>query len=183
MTDELVVLCDEDDNELGVLPKGEVHHNNTPLHRAFSIFLFRPSLKASERQVTQELLVQQRAMSKKTWPGVWSNSCCGHPFPGESREDGVRRRVKYELGVEIEGLQKVSDYRYRFERDGVVENEVCPIFVGRVLGEVRPNPHEVMDYRWVNWEEWLEEVKIDEENIWSEWCKEEAAFVKKYLIL
>lgn len=166
--EELVVLCDEEDNEIGACPKDEVHHRETPLHRAFSVFLFNDK---------GEVLVQQRAMGKKTWPGVWSNSCCGHPLPNESREEAIARRVKFELGVEVRELNKVSDYRYRFERDGVVENEVCPVYMGKVAGDVRANFDEVMDYKWVNWEEWLEELRSDGSNKWSEWCKEEAELV------
>lgn len=171
--DDLVVLVDEMDNQVGVMDKSRVHHKNTPLHRAFSVFIYRPSPKASERQV----LVQRRALSKKTWPGVWSNSCCGHPLPGESYEAAVKRRGRYELGVEIKDLKKVADYRYRFERDGVVENEICPVFVAKIVGGVKPNFDEVEEIKWVGWEEFLNELKTDKTNKWSEWCKEEVKLI------
>ena len=67
-----VVLVDEENRELGRALKSEVHHAATPLHRAFSLFLF------DRRGRT---LVQRRALAKRTWPGIWSNSCCGHPAP------------------------------------------------------------------------------------------------------
>jgi isopentenyl-diphosphate delta-isomerase len=165
---EQVVLVDEEDRELGVMAKDKVHGKDTPLHRAFSLFLFNDQ---------SEVLVQQRAKTKKTWPGVWSNSCCGHPLPEESYEQAIERRVGYELGCRVKELEKVSDYRYRFERDGVVENEVCPVFMGEIDGDLMVNSGEVEEVKWVKWEEWLEELRIDDVGKWSEWCKEEAELV------
>lgn len=179
-SEELVVLVDEKDRELGVMSKSQVHGKDTPLHRAFSVFIFRSSHTTKERQVMNEVLVQQRAFAKKTWPGVWSNSCCGHPMPHEGYEEAIRRRVKYELGCELRHLKKVSDYRYRFERDGVVENEVCPVYTAELEGEIQRNSDEVEEVRWVGWEKWLEELRQDRDNVWSEWCKEEAELVRKY---
>jgi isopentenyl-diphosphate Delta-isomerase len=169
---ELVVLVDSRDRPIGTCPKHLVHHNNTPLHRAFSIFLFNGK---------GETLVTQRAKSKNTWPGVWSNSVCGHPFPGENRRRAIRRRVKEELGVEIEGLMKVAPYRYRFERNGVVENEICPVYVGKVVGEVKRNPREVEDFEWMSWKEFKDELKRDKHDAWSEWSKEEVTLVERFL--
>lgn len=168
---ELVVLVDEKDQELGVMPKSQVHGKDTPLHRAFSVFVFNDK---------KEILVQRRALTKKTWPGVWSNSCCGHPLPGEVYEEAIRRRVKYELGCRLRHVKRVSDYRYRFERDGVVENEVCPVFVARLVGETKVNHNEVAEIRWVSWSKWLDELRRDNENKWSEWCKEETELVRRY---
>lgn len=171
----MVVLVDEQDNEIGTALKSEVHTNNTPLHRAFSIFLFNNKGK---------VLVQQRALSKKTWAGVWSNSCCGHVSPGETIDGAIRRRVFQELGVKIYDLAKVADYRYRFERNGVVENEFCPVYRGVVRGEIKPNDKEIEDWKWINWEEWLLALKKDKpgsEGIWSEWCKEEVLLLDPIL--
>jgi len=165
--DEEVVLVSETDDSIGVEKKSKVHTNNTPLHRAFSLFLFNDK---------GEILVQQRALSKQTWPGAWSNSCCGHPLPEESYEVAIARRVKEELGVDITSLEKVSDYRYQFERHGVVENEWCPVYRAQVVGEIKPNPDEVGAFEWKNWEEWKDELKQDaagDRGKWSEWCKEE----------
>jgi isopentenyl-diphosphate delta-isomerase len=167
---ELVVLVDENDNELGVMEKSKVHTAKTPLHRGLSVFLFDDKSR---------VLVQRRALHKKTWPGVWSNSCCGHPQPGEAYIDAARREVKEELGLEVEGLHKVSDYRYRFERNRVVENEICPVFAGVGVGQVRPEPSEVMDYKWMKWEEFRRVLKEDDKGAWSEWCKEEAELVQQ----
>jgi len=97
---ELVVLVDDADTEIGTMPKSEVHTLDTPLHRAFSLFLFRKS--------DGKLLLQQRSHAKKTWPLVWSNTCCGHPGPGEERIDAVARRLGRELGMQADMLRFVS---------------------------------------------------------------------------
>jgi len=167
---ELVVLVNEKDEELGVMEKVKVHTAKTPLHRGLSVFLF---------DKKGRVLVQRRAMHKLTWPGVWSNSCCGHPLPGEAYIDAARREVKEELGIEIEELRKVADYRYTFTRNGIVENEVCPVFIGKAAGEVKLDPSEVMDWKWMEWNELLAELKADKVGKWSEWCKEEVELVGK----
>ncbi|HEY4526002.1 MAG TPA: isopentenyl-diphosphate Delta-isomerase, partial [Candidatus Paceibacterota bacterium] len=101
--EEFVVLVDGDDNEIGTMPKALVHQAETPLHRAFSFFLFNSK---------GELLLQQRSSRKKTWPLVWSNSCCGHPLPGEERKDAVKRRLKDELGLTGIEAEEAAPYRY-----------------------------------------------------------------------
>ena len=173
MRSEMVVLVDEKDKPIGKMDKYEVHSKDTPLHRGFSMFVFDDDGK---------LLVQRRAMGKKTWPGTWSNSCCGHPMPGEAYEEAVKRRVKYELGIELLDLKKVSDYRYKFERGGVVENEICPVYMGKVDGVVRPNPEEVMEVAWLTWDEFNQELADNPGDMWSEWCREEAELVAENLV-
>ncbi len=162
-SEEYVVLVDENDLEIGIKKKRTVHSSRTPLHRAFSLFLFKD---------TKKLLLQQRAEEKQTWPLVWSNSCCGHPLPKESYENAVIRRTRYELGVELNSVVKISDYRYCFSRDGVMENEICPIFAGFYDGEVIPNQEEIATVRWIQWDEWLEET-MKYPNRYSPWCVEE----------
>ncbi len=165
---EYVVLVDEDDREIGRAPKSRVHCSVTPLHRAFSLFLFRDG---------SELLLQQRAGSKNAWPLVWSNSCCGHPLPGESYEDAVVRRALFELGIHLEKVRKISDYRYCFSKDGVMENEICPIFAGRHDGNsLHPNPDEIQDLRWIPWNEWIIETRLRPDR-YSPWCVEETLII------
>jgi len=118
MTQELVVLVDEQNRTLGTMAKADVHQTRTPLHWGFSCFVFRLG--------SGQLLLQQRSGKKQTWPLVWSNSCCGHPGPGESSMDAARRRLRYELGLDPILLEEVSPYRYCFSRDGVMENEKLP---------------------------------------------------------
>ena len=169
---EKVVLVDEKDNQVGVELKSKVHHKNTPLHRGFSVFLF---------DKDGRILATQRNEEKKTWGGVWSNSFCGHPRPSESYELAVERRVVEELGCGIKNLEKVSDYRYKFERGGVVENEICPIFYGEIDGGLSPNPKEIQAWGWFEWGDFMDELRLDDENKWSEWSKEEALLVEKFL--
>lgn len=165
---ELVVLVDEMNAVLGTMPKAEVHGAETPLHRAFSSFIFRKS--------DRKFLLQQRSGAKKTWPLMWSNSCCGHPGPGESNVDAARRRLDAELGLVPLWLEEVSPYRYCFVRDGVMENEICPIVVGMTDAEPVPNPDEVEATKWVEWPWFVEETKRDPKG-YSEWCVEETAIL------
>lgn len=142
---ESVVLLNDCGEPVGQQPKSSVHHAETPLHLAFSLYLFDGS---------GQLLLTRRALSKITWPGVWTNSCCGHPMPGESMTGAIQRRVLAELGVGIEDLQSVlPDFSYRArDASGIWENEVCPVFraVLSPAAELRPNPAEVMDFSWAD---------------------------------
>lgn len=145
-TDESVVLLDQHGRRIGTAAKVTVHHAETPLHLGFSCYLF-------DRD--GRVLLSRRALGKLTWPGVWSNSFCGHPGPGEQAEDAVRRRAHQELGVTIGELAcALPDFRYRaVASDGTVENEICPVFVARCDGHVSPDPDEVMEWMWVSWEQ------------------------------
>jgi isopentenyl-diphosphate Delta-isomerase len=142
--EESVVLLDDDGREIGSAAKAAVHHQATPLHLAFSCYLFDPDGR---------VLLTRRALSKQTWPGVWSNSFCGHPAPGEQVIDAVRRRAGQELGVAIESTECVlPEFRYRaVAAGGTVENEVCPVFVARTDQQIQADPDEVMDWMWVSW--------------------------------
>lgn len=141
---DLVVLLDDDGTPAGTAPRLAVHGTDTPLHQAFSLHLF---------DEEGRVLITRRALDKLTWPGVWTNSCCGHPRPGEDLPTAVRRRLREELGVDVEDLQLVlPDFRYRaVDASGVVENEICPVWVGRVSGTLAPDPHEVAEHLWVPW--------------------------------
>jgi isopentenyl-diphosphate delta-isomerase len=97
----------------------------------------------------------RRALGKQTWPGVWTNSFCGHPAPDEPIADAVYRRARQELGLHLDRVVcALPDYRYRaVAADGTVENEVCPVFCADAVGTLEPSPNEVMDYTWVSWSE------------------------------
>lgn len=162
--DDLVVLVDDDGRVVGTAGKRETHHADTPLHRGFSVFLF-------NRQ--GEFLMQQRALSKTTWPGVWSNSCCGHPMLDETVTAAAVRRIEYELGLTgIDLHVALPDFRYRAEKDGVVENELCPVLIGVAEKEPVPNPSEVERIKWVNWDEFVVSLNDPETDI-SPWAVEE----------
>ncbi len=149
--DELVVLLDEGGRPCGTAPKSSVHHAETPLHLAFSCWLFDPAGR---------VLLTQRAAGKRTWPLIWTNSFCGHPAPGEDPLAAVQRRGEQELGLRIEGLRVVlPDFRYTARMDnGVTENEVCPVHVGTVTGDPAPDPAEVAATAWWEWPDLVAEV-------------------------
>jgi isopentenyl-diphosphate delta-isomerase len=135
-TPEQIVFVHEDGTPTGeVGPKLESHTATTRLHLAFSCYIFRES--------DNKFLVTQRALSKKVWPGVWTNSVCGHPMPGEAIEDAVRRRAAYELGMhDLRDIRCVLPaYRYTTPPyNDIIENEFCPVFVAYASGEAAPNP-------------------------------------------
>ncbi len=143
---DAVVLLDATGTPIGTAPRITVHSGETPLHLAFSAYLIDPD---------DRLLLTRRALTKATWPGVWSNSACGHPRPGEDLDQAIRRRVREELGVDLGAITPVlPDYRYRaVDGSGVVEHEVCPVYVARLTtpGDLMPDPAEVMDYAWADW--------------------------------
>jgi isopentenyl-diphosphate delta-isomerase len=145
-TEEFVVLVDERGAAIGTATKASVHHDTTPLHLGFSCYVF---------DTDGRVLMTRRALNKQTWPGVWTNSFCGHPAPDEPIDDAVYRRARQELGLSIDHLVcALPDYRYRaVAADGTVENEVCPVYCARAVGPLQPSPTEVMDHTWVSWSE------------------------------
>jgi len=170
MSEELVVLVDDVNNEIGMAPKRTIHHASTPLHRGFSCYVFNKG---------GEFLLTQRALSKKTFPGIWTNSCCGHPAPGESIEDAVRRRLQDELGLISPKLILVlPHFRYRAEMNGIVENELCPVYVAIVDQEPNLNPDEVEAYEWVSWDDFVERLS-QTPKVFSSWSREQVEELEK----
>jgi isopentenyl-diphosphate delta-isomerase len=139
---ELVVLLHEDGTPRGTAPKSEVHRRDTPLHLAFSCWVLDDEGRT---------LLTRRAPAKRTWPGAWTNTFCGHPSPGEELTDAVRRRAEAELGCTVTGVQPLlPDFRYRAVMDdGTVENEICPVFTARLGSAPHPNPDEIDGLEWV----------------------------------
>ena len=144
------MLLDERGRPCGSAPKATVHHETTPLHLAFSCWLFDREDRTSPGA---RMLLTRRAAGKRTWPLSWTNSFCGHPRPGEAVEDALRRRAVDELGVTVGPLRlELPDFRYTARMpNGVTENEVCPVLSGLLLGDPRPDPAEVESFRWVRW--------------------------------
>ena len=169
--EEVVVLVDEQNRELGTAPKDSVHTKNTPLHRGFSLFLFNSK---------GELLLTKRASTKKTFPGVWTNTVCGHPRPGERAVDAAKRRLNDELGIknyELKDIKEVAPYQYRFaDKNGIVENEICPVLMAYTDVDPKPDKNEVEDWKWIKWEEFLKEVK-NSLSAYSPWSREEAELI------
>lgn len=163
-SEERVVLVDESNNAIGTAPKSLVHTSDTPLHRGFSAFVFDGSGR---------LLLQRRSAGKVTWPLTWSNSCCGHPALDESALEAAKRRLSHELGLtDVRLAVAIPDYRYRAQKDGIVENEICPVIVGVTAQSPSPRPDEVSGTRWVNWRDFVEEVRSGKTEV-SPWCVEE----------
>ncbi|MBI5449306.1 isopentenyl-diphosphate Delta-isomerase [Candidatus Gottesmanbacteria bacterium] len=169
---ELVVLVDEQNSEIGTADKNIIHTADTPLHRGFSLFLFNSK---------KELLLTKRAKNKKTFPGVWTNTVCGHPGPGENVVNAAKRRLKDELGIRLGSIsiQEITPYRYRFtDVNGVVENEICPILVAYAEIEPKFNFDEIDDWKWISWNEFLEDIKKNSQ-AYSPWSVEEAHILQK----
>jgi isopentenyl-diphosphate delta-isomerase len=164
--EERVVLVDDAGQATGTQAKATVHHRDTPLHLAFSCYVFDGG----------RLLVTQRALGKVTWPGVWTNSVCGHPAPGEDLPEAVRRRALEELGLRLDDLTLVlPSFRYRAVMDnGVVENELCPVYVARATGPATVDPSEVETSVWVPWAQFRDEVLSGTRQV-SPWCAEQVA--------
>ena len=165
---ELIVLVDDDGEPIGTADKLASHHAETPLHLAFSCYVF---------DARGRLLVTRRAADKLVWPGVWTNSVCGHPAPGESMAAAIERRLSYELGMRADGIEPVlPHYRYRAPPfRGIVEHEFCPVFVARAAGDPQPNPAEVADVAWVDWGDFVRAAQTDNDDTYSWWCKDQIA--------
>lgn len=135
---ERVILVDRHDREVGTEEKLRAH-TDAKLHRAFSVFVLDHG---------GSLLLQQRARTKYHSGGLWSNTCCGHPRPGENTEQAARRRLEEEMGFACE-LERVVAFQYKLDLPGgLVEHEYDHVFVGRYEGEPFPDPTEVEDWRW-----------------------------------
>jgi isopentenyl-diphosphate delta-isomerase len=148
-SDDEVVLVDSGDAELGITTKLAAHQEGR-LHRAVSVVLF------DDRG---QLLLQRRADGKYHSGGLWSNTCCGHPRPGEAVGDAARRRLRDELGIEGCSLTRVTEFLYFAELDGgLVEHELDHVLVGRFNGRARPDPLEVAETRWIELAALLDEL-------------------------
>lgn len=170
---EQIVFVDENGQPTGETgPKLASHGPDTRLHLAFSCYIFRKSDGA--------FLVTQRAFSKKVWPGVWTNSVCGHPAPGETLEDAVRRRAAFEAGIEnLEDITVVlPQYRYTTPPyNGIIENEFCPVFVAFTDDEPVPNTDEIESYAWMPWAEYTRMLAGQPDKM-SYWTKDQYGQLK-----
>lgn len=137
---EQLILVNERDEAVGVEEKLTAHLNGA-LHRAFSVFIFNSAGR---------LLLQKRASTKYHSKGLWSNTCCGHPRPGEPIEAAARRRLFEEMGFDCE-VKKIFDFIYRASlEDGLSEHEYDHVLTGLFDGDPTPNGDEVDDWKWVD---------------------------------
>lgn len=157
---EHVILVNENDQEVGTLEKLEAHQKGT-LHRAFSVLLFNSKGK---------LLIQKRALSKYHSAGLWTNSCCSHPKPGESIEKAARRRLQEEMGIDVQP-EYVYSFIYKANLDGgLVEHEFDHVLVGHFDGEPKINAHEVADWKFASLRELKDQVR-DNPAAFTHWFK------------
>ncbi|PNE37948.1 MULTISPECIES: isopentenyl-diphosphate Delta-isomerase [Streptomyces] len=145
----MLELVDEDGTTIGTAEKLAAHQAPGQLHRAFSVFLF---------DEKGRLLLQRRALSKYHSPGVWSNTCCGHPYPGETPFAAASRRTAEELGVAPALLAEAGTVRYNHPDpdSGLVEQEYNHLFVGLLRTEPAPEPTEIAEVAFVTPEELAE---------------------------
>ncbi len=140
MMEEFVILVNEHDRELGVMEKMEAHRKGV-LHRALSVLVFNSK---------GEILLQQRANSKYHSGGLWTNTCCSHPRPGESVSAAATRRLKEEMGIELK-LNNIGSFIYRAELDKeLIEHELDHVFTGRFDETPIINTHEVADWKFIS---------------------------------
>lgn len=139
---EQVILVNERDEEIGVEEKLRAHRNGGRLHRAFSIFVFNSA---------GELLLQRRAATKYHFAGLWSNTCCGHPRPGEGVIEAAERRLEEEFGFRTPLSPKASlIYEAHDAASALTELEFLHILIGRFDDAPAPNPLEIDKWRWAN---------------------------------
>jgi isopentenyl-diphosphate Delta-isomerase len=134
-----VILVNEKDEWQGTMEKMQAHKQGA-LHRAFSVFILNDK---------NEMLLQQRALNKYHSPGLWSNTCCSHPMPGESTLAAAHRRLKEEMGFDC-ALEAGFTYRYKADvGDTLIENEFDHIYTGRYDGPISINKEEANDYSYI----------------------------------
>ena len=160
MKEEQVILVDENDNQIGLMPKMEAHEKAV-LHRAFSVFIFNSD---------NELMLQQRALHKYHSPGLWTNTCCSHQRDGESNLQAGKRRLQEEMGF-VTDLKETTSFIYKAPFDnGLTEHELDHIMLGDYNEKPIINKEEVEDWKWMP----LEDVKVDISNrpeLYTEWFK------------
>lgn len=160
MSNQQVILVDQHDNAIGYMDKLEAHQKGLT-HRAFSIFIFNSN---------GEMLLQRRAFNKYHSAGLWSNSCCSHPHPGEDIKDAAARRLNEELGFKTP-LVKIFDFIYQVSfENGLVENEFDHVFVGHYDGDIKLNSEEVDDCVFRSMDQIRLELKNKSGN-YTEWFK------------
>jgi isopentenyl-diphosphate delta-isomerase len=159
---EQVILVNENDIELGYMNKLEAHEKGL-LHRAFSVFIFNSN---------NELLLQQRAISKYHSAGLWSNTCCSHPRPHESILEAAARRLKEEMGLECNLLHAFThQYKVTFD-NGLTENEIDHVFMGVCNNNPTPDTNEAMNWKFVSMEDVRVQIEKNPDNftVWFPAC-------------
>jgi isopentenyl-diphosphate delta-isomerase len=160
MMQEMVILVDEHDNEIGLMEKQEAHVKAL-LHRAFSVMVFNDK---------GEMLLQQRALSKYHSGGLWTNTCCSHPRQGETTEQAAHRRLQEEMGFDCElKLHQTFIYKAPFD-NGLTEHELDHVFIGTYNQNPQINPEDVNDFHWISLTELNQQLRNQPEKF-TVWFK------------
>ncbi len=169
---EHVILVDENDKEIGIAEKIQAHRENL-CHRAFSVFIFRD-------QNEPELLLQQRAKGKYHSAGLWTNTCCSHPRPGEEIIAAGERRLREEMGIDA-NLTALGWFHYIAHFDnGLTENEIDYVLIGKTdLDTIVLNPAEAEAYRWITLTDLTNEMAQYPARF-TPWLAKALAIIKKY---
>ncbi len=158
MKEEQVILVNENDEKIGLMPKQEAHIKGV-LHRAFSVFIFNDK---------NELMLQQRALHKYHTPGLWANTCCSHQRDGETSIEAGKRRLMEEMGFSAE-LKETTSFIYKAPvQNGLTEHELDHIMVGSYEGNPEINPEEVASWKWMDLELVREDIK-NNPDIYTPW--------------
>ena len=151
---EKVILVDENDNELGSMEKIEAHQKSV-LHRAISVFVVNHN---------GEWLLQRRAFHKYHSPGLWTNTCCSHPFPGEKSIEAAHRRLKEEMGLQT-NLKEIFHFTYREKLDNnMTEHELDHVFLGFTDQKPKINSDEVEAWKYISYNDISAEINKNPEN-------------------
>jgi len=160
MIEDKVILVDNNDNQIGLMPKLEAHEKGV-LHRAFSVFIFNND---------GELMLQRRALTKYHSPGLWTNTCCSHQRDGESNISSGKRRLNEEMGFVTELFEKTSFiYKAKFD-NGLTEHEFDHVLVGSYNHSPIINSTEVDSWKWMSIENVKKDIK-DYPNNYTAWFK------------
>ena len=160
MIEDKVILVDNNDNQIGLMPKLEAHEKGV-LHRAFSVFIFNNH---------GELMLQRRALTKYHSPGLWTNTCCSHQRDGESNISSGKRRLNEEMGFDTELFEKTSFiYKAKFD-NGLTEHEFDHVLVGSYNHSPMINSNEVDSWKWMSIENVKKDIK-DYPNNYTAWFK------------
>jgi len=170
MTKEFVILVDTNDNELGKMEKIQAH-KKALLHRAISVFIVNSH---------GEWLLQRRALHKYHSNGLWTNTCCSHPYPGETSIDAANRRLTEEMGMEVK-LKELFNFTYKEELDNeLTEYELDHVFLG-ISDEIpKINTNEVVDWKYIKCDDLKTDLKNNPEN-YTVWFRKIVERVHKHL--
>ncbi len=160
MEEEKVILVNEQDEKIGLMPKQEAHEKGL-LHRAFSVFIFNGK---------NELMLQQRALHKYHSPGLWTNTCCSHQRDGETSLEAGKRRLFEEMGFTVD-LKETTSFIYKAPFDnGLTEHELDHILVGNFEETPNINKDEVAAWKWMDLDDVKKDIQANPE-IYTAWFK------------